>query len=125
MCAGAVSVPPAACTWPSSVSTSAWDPAGTPRLNSVELGGLDLRKQAVNFRLRPCGQAEAELGGARRPRRQARVLGQVDPFVQAEQQAPVELEERDGAVGAGDLVVKLPSDDAVGRPAKAVTVEGD
>ena len=68
-----------------------------PRLNSVELSG-------------------PAAGG---------VLGEVGPFVQAKQQAPVELEERDGSVGAGDLVVKLLPDDALGRPAQAVAVEGD
>src|SRR6266851_10238649 len=39
MCAGAVSVAPAAWAWVSSWSTSSRDSAGMPRLNSVELGG--------------------------------------------------------------------------------------
>jgi hypothetical protein len=56
---------------------------------------------------------------------QAGVLGEIGALVQAEQQASVQGEEGDRSVGAGDLVVKLLPDDALGRPAETVTVEGN
>ena len=88
-------------------------------------GGFDLPEQFVDLCLCCSGDAEAELGGAGRAWRQAGVLGEVGPFVQAEQQASVELEEGDGSIGASNLVVELLPDDALRRPAQAVTVEGD
>src|SRR5689334_17136902 len=87
--------------------------------------GFDLREQPVDLRLRPGGDTQAELGRAGRPGRQAGVLGQVGPLVQREQQAIVEGEDGDRPIGAGELVVELPPNYALGRPAHAVTVKGD
>ena len=98
MWAGAVTVPPAASTCASNWSTSARDVAGTPRLNSVELGGPAARLAS---------------------------LAQIGALVQAEQQASVEGEEGDRPVGPGDLVVKLLPHDALSRPASHTQVEGD
>src|SRR6266581_1665558 len=49
---------------------------------------------------------------------------QAGALIQREQQTAVEGEDGDRTVGAGDLVVEFLPDDAVGRPAKPVAVEG-
>jgi hypothetical protein len=82
-------------------------------------GRFSLCEQLVDLCPRCGGDAQAELGGAGRPGRQAGVLGQIGALVQAEQQACVEGEEGDRPVGAGDLVVKLlscPVMPSVGQP---------
>src|SRR5262249_36035511 len=68
---------------------------------------------------------QAELGGASRARWQAGVLSQVGALIQSQQQAVVQIEDGDGPVGAGDLVVKFLADDTLCRPAQAVPIEGD
>ena len=87
-------------------------------------GRLGERELPVRLGPRASGDAGAEPGRAARAGRQSRVPGQVDALVPADQQPAVETEERDRPVRAGDLVVELPPDDPVGRPAQAIAVEG-
>jgi hypothetical protein len=88
-------------------------------------GGFGSAEELVDLVARSRREADAEVGRAGLAGREAGVLREVVALVQAEHQVVVEAEEGGRPVGTGDLVVELPADDAVSRPAQAVAVERD
>jgi hypothetical protein len=67
--------------------------------------------------------ADAELAGLRRPDGNVRVLGELAPRVEREDEPAVELEHRDGAAGRGVVAGELGSDHTGRVEPEAVAVE--
>src|SRR5262249_31174447 len=79
--------------------------------SDARAGGLRLSQELVDFGAAPDELAEAELAALRTPAGDPCVLCEVAARVETEEQPAVELEQGDGAVGAGSLVGPLATDD--------------